>query len=243
MPPSHIEPLVIGLFSTLHCLVMCGGIVAALTVSLPVAVRQEPRRLLAYLIAYNLGRLFSYAMAGLLAGLFGETVVNLFNLGPEHGRFLYLISSVILVGMGLYVAGWLPGIAWLEHLGTRIWNHIEPFAQRLLPVQSRLQALLFGTIWGWFPCGLTYSVLLWSALSGSMLKGALAMAAFGVGTLPGLFMASYFSGQLSYWRQHRMVKKLLGVGIVLLALSVGFSHPPPVAPMDHQHHSHTENSP
>ncbi|MBF0096711.1 MAG: sulfite exporter TauE/SafE family protein [Magnetococcales bacterium] len=241
MPPSHIEPLLIGLFSTVHCLVMCGGIVGALTVSLPVAVRRDPRQLLAYLIAYHAGRLGSYAMAGLLAGLLGETVVNLFNLGPAHANFLFLLNSLILLGMGFYVAGWLPGIGWLEHLGGRVWSHIEPVAQGLLPVQSHRHALFFGAIWGWFPCGLSYTVLLWAAVSGDMVKGALAMAAFGVGTLPGLFMASFFSGHLAHWRQHRLVKKLLGVGIILLALSAGFSHPPPVA--DHHHHSHMENLP
>ncbi|WP_130470462.1 sulfite exporter TauE/SafE family protein [Candidatus Magnetaquicoccus inordinatus] len=243
MPSPSIEPLVIGLFSTVHCLVMCGGIVAALTVSLPVAVRRDPQQLLAYLLAYHAGRIISYAMAGLLAGLLGEAVVNLLNLGPAHANFLYLINSLILLGMGLYVAGWLPGVAWLEHLGARVWSHIEPFAQRLLPVQTHGHALLFGGLWGWFPCGLTYSVLLWAAVSGDMLKGALAMSAFGMGTLPGLFMASFFSGHLTRWRQHRLVKKILGVGIILLAFSAGFTHPPPVASQEHHHHSHTENLP
>ncbi|MEO5363571.1 MAG: sulfite exporter TauE/SafE family protein [Magnetococcus sp. DMHC-8] len=239
MSSLHIEPLVIGLFSTLHCLVMCGGIVGALTVSLPVPVRQDPYRLLEYLLAYNTGRILSYAMAGFLAGLFGEAVVNLFNLDQYHARVLYAVNSLILVGVGLYVAGWLPGMVLLENLGARIWTGIEPLAQRLLPVHSRSQALVFGAVWGWFPCGLTYSVLLWAALMGGMLKGALAMAAFGVGTLPGIFMASYFSGHLSSIRRHRLIKKVLGVGIVLLALAVGFRHAPPATQPEHTH-VHTE---
>jgi sulfite exporter TauE/SafE len=240
MSSLHIEPFLIGLFSTLHCLVMCGGIVGALTVSLPVTVRQEPRRLLGYLVAYNGGRILSYAMAGFLAGLFGETLVNLFNLNQYHSRVLYIINSLILIGVGLYVAGWLPGMVLLEHLGARIWNHIEPSAQRLLPVQSRSQALVFGAIWGWFPCGLTYSVLLWAAMMGGMVRGALAMAAFGLGTLPGILLASYFSGHLSSLRRHRMIKKILGVGIILLALTVGFLHTPPTA--HEQPHTHMEES-
>lgn len=242
MPPLHIEPFVIGLFSTLHCLVMCGGIVGALTVSLPVAVRQEPRQLLGYLVAYNTGRILSYAMAGFLAGLFGETLVNLFNLNQYHTRVLYIINSLILVGVGLYVAGWLPGMVLLEHLGTRIWNRMEPIAQRLLPVQSRSQALVFGAVWGWFPCGLTYSVLLWAALMGGMVRGALAMAAFGVGTLPGILMASYFSGHLSLLRRRHVIKKILGVAIVLLALSVGFLHAPSTTTTQEHTHTHMEES-
>lgn len=216
------EFFVVGLFITTHCLVMCGAIVGALTVSLPLPVRKQRLLLFRYLLAYNSGRILSYSLAGFLAGSFGEVLVQIFDLDQRHSSILMLISSLFLIGIGFHIAGWLPEIALLERVGSRLWHTLEPVAQSLLPVKSQGQALIFGLIWGWFPCGLTYTVLLWTATTGDALKGALAMAAFGVGTFPGLLMASFFSGRFLLFRRSAWVKRGLGLLIILLAIMINF---------------------
>ena len=55
---------VVGLLGSLHCIGMCGGIVGALTMGLPDSIRNSPARMLPFLLAYNAGRLASYALAG-----------------------------------------------------------------------------------------------------------------------------------------------------------------------------------
>ncbi|MBF0447469.1 MAG: sulfite exporter TauE/SafE family protein [Magnetococcales bacterium] len=221
----YFEFMIVGLFSTTHCLIMCGGIVGALTVSLPLQTRESPRSLFVFLALYSLGRLLSYALAGFLAGLFGEFLVNAFSLQASHARILFTFSTLILVGIGLHIAGWLPAFARLEKIGSRLWLSIEPVAQSLLPVTTRPQALVLGFLWGWLPCGVTYSVLIWSALLGTALSGSLAMVSFGLGTVPGILLASYFSGRF-YRFQKKKLKRGLGLLIILLAVAFGFMWSP-----------------
>ncbi|MBF0380916.1 MAG: sulfite exporter TauE/SafE family protein [Magnetococcales bacterium] len=214
------EFFIVGLLTSTHCLIMCGGIVGALTISLPIKTRQDAGSLFNFLVTYSIGRILSYAIAGFLAGLFGELLVNYFSLHERHSQILFTLSTFILVGIGMYIAGWLPEFARLEKLGSRLWRHIEPIAQSLLPVRSKTQALFLGFLWGWLPCGMTYSVLIWSALLGDALLGALAMAIFGLGTVPGILVASYFSGRFHMF-QKKGLKRGLGILIIMLALVFG----------------------
>ncbi|MBF0174210.1 MAG: sulfite exporter TauE/SafE family protein [Magnetococcales bacterium] len=211
----------VGLFSTAHCLLMCGAIVGALTISLPVSVRERRGVLVGYLAAWNGGRIAGYTLAGFLAGALGELLVLAFGLEYRHSSVLSGLSLLFLVGIGMYIADWLPGVARLEKIGVGLWRILEPFAQSLLPVSSRSRALVFGLLWGWFPCGLTYTVLIWSATVGGPLKGAAAMAAFGLGTLPGLLLAGFFSSRLFIVRQSVWVKRGLGLLLVGYALVMG----------------------
>lgn len=215
-----VEFLVVGLLSTTHCLVMCGALVGGVNLSLPVAVRQQRSSLLRYLLAYNGGRILSYALAGFLAGWVGEVLVRIFALDQPHSTTRLRISELFLVGIGLSIAGWLPGMAFLERGGNRLWQALEPFARSQLPVQTRKQALFLGLAWGWFPCGLTYTILLWTATTGNAVQGALAMTMFGVGTLPGLLLASFFAGRLTVLRRAPWVRRGLGLTLVLLAIFV-----------------------
>ncbi len=77
---SIAAAFMIGLLGSTHCVGMCGGIVGALTMGLPDAVRQSPLRLLPYLLTYNAGRLASYSLAGLIVGLLTATAGNLFQM-------------------------------------------------------------------------------------------------------------------------------------------------------------------
>ena len=64
----------VGLLGGVHCLGMCGGIVSALTFSLPAAQRNHPATLLPILLAYNTGRIGGYTLAGAWAGGLGAAV-------------------------------------------------------------------------------------------------------------------------------------------------------------------------
>ena len=218
MEYPFITAFLIGLLSTIHCLGMCGGIMGALTFSLPQPVRENRRRLLPYLAAYNLGRIASYTLAGALLGALGE---RLYRLLSPHGGYLILqgIAALLMTGIGLYLAGWFPKFALIERLGVPVWRRLEPLGRRLLPVRSPLHAVAYGVIWGWLPCGLVYSTLLWTLAAGGPLPGGLFMLAFGVGTLPALLGA----GMLTHWLQRltrrRYVRQAAGLTIVALALA------------------------
>lgn len=196
---------------------MCGGIVGALSFSLPETVRNNRWKLLPYLLAYNSGRIFSYALAGALIALLGRTLFE--TISPQFGHtLLQWFAAITMIGLGLYIAGWFPAMAQIERLGRPIWQKIEPYGQRLLPVKSPWQALLFGLIWGWLPCGLVYTALFYSASAGSAENGALFMLAFGLGTLPAVFTAGVLSSWMVNFARRPHVRRIMGLLIILFGI-------------------------
>jgi sulfite exporter TauE/SafE len=196
---------------------MCGGIVGALTFSLPERVRGEPRRLLAFTLAYNTGRIVSYTLAGAMFGWLGALVFAAGDAGAA-AWLLRLTAALITVAMGLYIAGWLPRFARLERLGEPLWRTIEPWGRRLLPVHTLGRAALYGAVWGWLPCGLVYAMLIAAPAQSSILGGALYMALFGLGTLPIMLSTGMLAGRLRGWTGKTLLRQLAGLGVVGLGL-------------------------
>ena len=207
---------VVGLLGGVHCLGMCGGIVGALTLGQPSARAAEPGFWLLQL-GYNLGRLASYMAAGALAGGLG---LLLAGAGPlaDAQKLLGILAGLFMIVLGLYLAGWWSGLAKVEQAGGVVWKRIEPLGRRLLPVRSPLHAFLLGMVWGWLPCGLVYSVLIWSLSAGGVWQGALLMGAFGLGTLPNLLLMGAAAGWLGGLLRRPLVRKLAGSLVILFGL-------------------------
>lgn len=207
-----LAALTVGLLGGVHCVGMCGGIVAALTMGLPAERRGRPVGVLPYHLAYNAGRVLSYTAIGALLGGAGR-LVTLAGLHAAQ-QFLQVLAGAFLVAMGLYLADWWRGLARVERLGGRLWRRLEPLGRRWIPVRSPLAALKLGLLWGWLPCGLVYSVAIWSLSAGSALQGAALMAAFGLGTLPNLVAMGLFAGQLAGFVRARSTRVLAGLLVV-----------------------------
>ncbi|EWH03849.1 membrane copper tolerance protein [Halomonas sp. BC04] len=131
---------------------------------------------------------------------------------------LQLFAAVMLILMALYIADWWKGLLRVEAVGKRLWRHLEPFGRRLMPVVSMPQAIGLGAIWGWLPCGLVYSMLAWSLASADPVRGALLMAAFGLGTLPALLVTGFAARQLGALIRHRATRALAALSIIAFAL-------------------------
>ena len=211
---SYLVAFIMGLFSSMHCLGMCGSIIGTLTLSLKQEIRNTKFKLLPYVLNYNLGRITSYTLAGLAAGIL-EHVLTM-PLGEGHGhRILQILSAIIMTGAGLYVAGWFPRFAYLEKAGFYFWKKIEPLGRRFIPVESLSQAYVFGMIWGWLPCGLVYTALALSATTGDVTRSTLPMLASGRGPLPavmGVGIMTSFLTRLS--RMHRF-RQIVGISLMV----------------------------
>ncbi len=216
MAPDLMGAFVVGLLGGVHCLGMCGGIVGALTLGQPSARAAEPGFWLLQL-GYNLGRLASYMAAGALAGGLG---LLLAGAGPlaDAQKLLGILAGLFMIVLGLYLAGWWSGLAKVEQAGGVVWKRIEPLGRRLLPVRSPLHAFLLGMVWGWLPCGLVYSALIWSLSAGGVWQGALLMGAFGLGTLPNLLLMGAAAGWLGGLLRRPLVRKLAGSLVILFGL-------------------------
>jgi sulfite exporter TauE/SafE len=198
-----------GLLGGVHCLGMCGGIVAAMGLG----GGRAPT--LATQLGYNLGRIVSYVAAGALAGLLGSAAFLSERLLPvQYG--LYLLAQVMLILVGLYLAGLNQSVRWLEHLGAGLWRRIQPVVGRLFPVDGFGKAMLAGGLWGWLPCGLVYSVLVSALATGHPLSGATIMLAFGLGTLPNLLAMGWAASRLRALFAHRSLRLVAGLTVVAL---------------------------
>ncbi len=207
----------VGLLSAVHCVGMCGGIVGALSFSLPEPVRRTRGRLLLYLLAYNLGRTLSYALAGALFGSLGALLIA----GGEHGavhRVLLWVAAIVTIGIGLYIAGLFPRFIQIERIGEPLWRYLEPFGRRLLPVSSLSRAMIYGAIWGWLPCGLVYSMLIATPARDGAVTGALFMALFGLGTLPTMLVIGLFTGRLLHLAKDPRLRLVGGLSVIILGL-------------------------
>jgi len=224
---SYITAFLLGLFSTVHCIAMCGSVIGALTLSLPAEVRESQTRMFPYVLNYNLGRLLSYGIAGAIVGLLSSPL-SAFN---GHLILRYL-SVIVMIGMGLYLAGWFPKFAQMERVGAPIWRWLQPIGQKLLPVRTRSQAFLLGTVWGWLPCGLVYAALAVAATVGDPVKASLTMLAFGAGTLPAVMGAGLFAGLLASMARAKHLRRIAGILIIVMALVTTFG------PMEH-HQDHS----
>lgn len=213
-----------GLLGGVHCLGMCGGIVGALSInqSTPIKPKTASHSQLPVLLGYNLGRLSSYALAGVLAAGLGETLLTITDSAPALLNAVKYISALMMIALGLYIANIWHGVAHIERLGKVLWHHIEPFGRKFMPVNSFAKALPFGLVWGWLPCGLVYTALLVSMSMGSALEGGLMMLAFGLGTLPNLLLIGLFSHHLLQWRKKPIVAITAGGLISLMGVFMLF---------------------
>jgi len=212
-----LSAFLVGLLGSTHCLGMCGGIVSALTLGLREDLRRSPRTLFPFLLAYNAGRIASYVIAGAAAGVVGGGAFGL--LPPASTRWVVkLLTGGFMVALGLYLAGWWPGLQKLEQWGGVLWRRIEPLGRRLLPVNHPIKALAFGLVWGWLPCGLVYSALAWALSSGSAVDGALWMLAFGLGTLPMMITVGAVAEGLRDFVRLAWVRRAVGILVVLFGI-------------------------
>ena len=189
----------------------------ALSLALRTEVRGAPVAMARYLLAYNGGRVLSYALAGGVAGGLGMTLVH--TSGVLHvPDVLRIVASLLMLAIGLHLAGWLPAVARLERLGAPLWRRLEPVARRLVPVRSVWQAVLYGAVWGWLPCGLVYVMLGMAASRVGVVEGAASMAAFGLGTLPTLMATGLFAGRLYQLRRTPLVQRSAGLLVAAIGL-------------------------
>lgn len=209
---SLVAVFIVGLLSGVHCLGMCGSIVGIFTAHVPGARARWP-----FHLAYSSGRIASYAAAGALVGAIGQAGLLMRDAVPVQ-HLLFALSSVMLVALGLYLAGVWGAVRQLERLGGGLWKRLQPYTTRLLPVNTVPRALGLGALWGWLPCGLVYSVLLTALAGGSAAQGALIMLAFGLGTLPNLLAIGLFWESIKGWVQSPRVR--LAAGVLVAAFGV-----------------------
>ena len=200
--------LTAGLLGGLHCAAMCGGIATGLSAT-------APRGGWSGALQLNLGRIGGYTLAGLVVGAFGHGLVALMR-NPWLGISLRALAGLALVVVALRLLGVRALPRLLSQPGQRAWLRLRPLQQRLLPADTLPRRLGIGALWGWLPCGLSYSLLTVAWLQAHPRNSALTMLAFGLGTLPMMLPLTWSGQRMGLWLQ-RPGLRTVAAALVLAA--------------------------
>lgn len=168
---------------SLHCAGMCGGFVAFYAGG----DTSERQRSVAH-IAYNLGRLLTYAIIGAFAGLLGS-VTNVASAALGFGRIAAVVAGVVMLGWGAVLLFSVAGVKWpksklLGRLPEGLSRRLGQVATSARSKPPTLRAFVLGLSSTLLPCGWLYAFAVAAAGTASPLWGGLVMVAFWSGTLP-----------------------------------------------------------
>jgi len=218
---SPAAALVAGLVTSLHCAGMCGPLACSL-----MPVRGDRADAQTVSTVYHVARLTSYALLGALAGGLGR--VPLTWISQSALRWLPWVTVVFFIALALRWDRFIPRIPGLGRWILRLQGWL-----RTRPRTQAAAALGFAT--PLLPCGPLYFLIALATLSGSALRGLEFMIAFGLGTVPLLWLAQsqfqWVRAQLSplWLARTRTVLALTAAAVVAwrLRATLGFIGPDP----------------
>jgi uncharacterized protein len=196
MDPLISMAFMTGLLGSAHCIGMCGGLVSALSLTSD-GRNSGPL----FHLLYNLGRTITYSLIGFAVGWLGSAMVVKNSL-QDVTRVLLIGSDLFIILIGLGTAGLFVklNLASLEFSGPI--SAMTKAVRGLRRLPPALSALPLGLLFGFLPCGLLYAMALTAVQSADSITGAMTMAAFGLGTIPALFLvgsaAQWFSAKRSW---------------------------------------------
>jgi len=220
-----------------HCVGMCGPLTVAFSLSSKNNSennsennsRDNSRNWQKHLYFHtllNIGRIFSYAIAGGAIGAIGSVLVasgQFAGIESDLRRWLAILTGILLVWMGIVQIKpqGLPNLPFLNPMAQVGLHQRLSNAMMQLSLSSHpLTPALLGMTWGLIPCGFLYTAQIKASETGDMLQGSLTMFAFGLGTLPSMLGIGVFAGILSRDRRSQLFRMggwvTLTIGILTL---------------------------
>lgn len=207
MLESSLLMLTMGFLGSLHCIGMCGGLISALCMS-------RPKIWWPGLVIYQVGRVTTYSLFGLAAGLFGAMLGNIG--GWPLLRALAIVAGLLMIIFGLNLAGWLPDplLRLSALVGKRIG--LAALARKFAQRASLSGWYVMGLANGLLPCGLVYAALGLAVASASA-GAAVLMFFFGLGTFPAMLFAPALLRKLTPELRGGLLRL---AGVILVVLGV-----------------------
>ncbi len=199
-----ISAFLLGLFSSLHCLGMCGPLQAMVTGAF------QQKAGYRHIILYHFSRITTYGILGLLAGLAGR------SLGFQNWQQnISLFSGLLLL--------FAMAAFYFFKLDRKLLRLVFPYLSRMRMrlQQNRSSQSLYntgsGVLNGLLPCGMVYLAIFPATAGGSPLTAVFYMLLFGTGTLPLLFLTNM--GALSFLQKRsRSIQKLIPALVIITAV-------------------------
>ena len=217
-----VSALILGLMGSLHCVGMCGPIAFMLPVD-----RTNNYKKFGQIFIYHFGRLLAYGIIGLIFGLLGKGL-SIFGIQQKLSIAIGIIMILVVL---------IPYKTFNKYnLSKPIYKIISKVKNQLgkeLKKKSPDTFLTIGFLNGFLPCGLVYMALFGSIAMGDALQGSLYMMLFGVGTLPLMTAAIYFSNLLKGGIRQKVQRAIpvfviiIGALFILRGLGLGIPYVSP----------------
>ncbi len=216
----------IGLLGSFHCVGMCGP----LALSLPINDFNPARKIFA-ILTYNLGRTFTYTCLGAAFGIIGQSF-SFFKLQQylSIGAGVFILATLLISKLDTFKAPTLAGYS----------SKVKSLLGNLLRADKNLSSFLsIGIINGLLPCGLVYIGIAAGVATGTIVKSALLMFAFGLGTLPIMAFTMILGKYLSMQFRSRLNKitpfviAIIAVLLIVRGMNLGI---PYLSPTHNAHH-------
>jgi sulfite exporter TauE/SafE len=221
-----ISAFILGLLGSFHCVGMCGPIAFMLPVDQNNAYKKGFQ-----ITIYHLGRLLAYSLIGLVFGLIGKSL-SIFGFQQQLSIFIGVLMILVVI---------IPQKIFNKY------NFSKPIYKGISKIKSALgnalkkktadTFLTIGFLNGFLPCGLVYMAVFASIATGNALNGAFYMIAFGLGTIPLMTTAVYFSQFLKGSLRQKIQKAIpvfvvvIGALFILRGLGLGIPYlsPAPIS--------------
>lgn len=210
---SFLTSFLIGLFGSFHCFGMCGGLITALSLKLI----ENKKKIYFYQFIYNLGRILSYCIIGLFVSVCGVFTFDLFKINVT---FLFnIFFPLIIIFFGLRLLNIFSFFfVFFEKISYDFFNLFYKKMSKFSFLNSPYKEFLIGILWGNMPCGLVYSALSLSFISGSLLKSFFIMLFFGLGTLPAIIFTGSFYSKIIILKKNNLIIKIIGFFTVIYGI-------------------------
>lgn len=197
-----ISSCLLGLASSLHCVGMCGPLV----MSMPVQYLPDGKKTTG-IILYQLGRIGTYALLGIIAGFVGWRI---YAAGFQQLFSIILGALILLMLSGTFFLNKLHGNNWLN-------KKVTQFMYWAIRRQTWSGMLLMGAANGLLPCGMVYVALTGAMATGTIPGAAFFMLSFGIGTLPALLALAFWGIKLN-WQTRQYMQKVVPYVVALTGI-------------------------
>lgn len=202
--------LVAGIFTSVHCIAMCGGINISQCAGCSGCKNDNITSNLKPSFLYNLGRVASYTILGGLVGALG----SVFSLSLKGKSIISLLAGAFMIIMGVNLLGITPKLRKImPRLPKRLTDKIDNKKNDKGP-------FIVGLLNGFMPCGPLQAMQLYALGTGSFITGALSMLLFSLGTVPIMFAFGSFSSILSSKFTKQMMK-ISAILVIVLGIVMG----------------------
>lgn len=195
-----------------HCIGMCGGFIVAYSSTKIDASMSRTTQLIRH-SAYNIGRVSSYIILGMIFGGIG----SLFSVTVEMRGTLFIFAGALMIVTALSMLGLSKLLHLLEHSFAN-FKLFKLLFSRLIKSKSIQSFFALGMMNGFFPCGFVFFFAAKAASSASIFEGGLIMAAFGLATVPTLLALGQ---SVSFMREiafRQSMNRLAAIAIAIYGL-------------------------